>query len=58
MKRQSKAIKFLCSICLTLAILVSIMPTIPVSATGATTTEITSQDIITFAIKGTLCLQS
>lgn len=46
MKRQSKAIKFICSICLTLAILVSVVPMIPVSAAEAITTEITSQDII------------
>ena len=46
MKRQSKAIKFICSICLTLAILVSVVPAMPVTAAEATTTEITSQDII------------
>jgi hypothetical protein len=46
MKRQSKAIKFICSICLTLAMLVSVVPAMPVTAAEATTTEITSQDII------------
>lgn len=46
MKRQFKAIKFICSICLTFAILVSVVLAMPVTATEATTTEITSQDII------------
>ena len=46
MKRQSKAVKFICSICLTLAMLVSVVPMIPVSATETDTTKITSQDVI------------
>ena len=46
MKRQSKAIKFICSICLMLAILVSVVPAMPVTVAEATTTEITSQDVI------------
>ena len=46
MKRQSKAIKFICSIFLTLVILVSVVPAMSVTVAEATTTDITSQDII------------
>ena len=46
MKRQSKTIKFICSIFLTLVILVSVVPAMSVTVAEATTTDITSQDII------------